>query len=266
MRQAIRALGWASTAFWIFLLFFTVTSAYSAFLIAQGLRFGEPTTSVQDGSLTVSLPFVFGDTGLYDISDFNITTLIIDTNGFSISKSSTLVPLIPRASSNFTVEHDISLNASQFATANLAYLLFNDTDLTVDAILKLNFARAIPIELSTNISLPWGAPFYGLTVNDISVSLLTPGRVRVIVPISYENHAFFDLDGTVELQLIDNAGNQLGTGTANLLSRGGQIPLSITVSSPQRITRARLFFNTSYFDYGPYDISGLEIPLVAPSV
>jgi hypothetical protein len=266
MRQAIRALGWASTLFWIFLLFFTVTSAYSAFLIAQGLRFGEPTTSVQGGSLTVSLPFVFGDTGLYDICDFNITTLVLDSNGFSISESSTLVPLIQRASSNFTVEHDISLNASQFATANLAYLLFNDTDLTVDAILKLNFARAIPIELSTNISLPWGAPFYGLTVNNISVSPLAPGHFQAVIPISYENHAFFDLDGTIELQLIDNAGNQLGTGTGILLLRGGQIPITIDISNPQRITQARLFFHTSYFDYGPYDISGLEIPRVAPSV
>ena len=266
MRQAIRALGWASTVFWIFLLFFTATSAYSAFLIAQGLRFGEPTTSVQGGSLTVSLPFVFGDTGLYDISDFNITTLILDSNGFSVSKSSTLVPLIPRASSNFTVEHDISLNASQMATGNLAYLLFNDTDLTVDAILKLNFAQAIPIELSTNISLPWGAPFYGLTVNSISVSLISPGHFRAVVPISYENHAFFDLDGTVELQLVDIAGHELGTGTANLLSRGGEVPITVDVSNPQRVTGARLFFHTSYFDYGPYEISGLEIPRVAPSV
>jgi hypothetical protein len=260
MRQAIRALGWASIIFWIFLLFFTITSAYSVFLIAQGLRFGEPTTSVQGGTLTVSLPFLFGDTGLYDITDFNITTLIKDSNGFNISKSSTFVPLIPRASSNYTVEHNMSLTPDQITRRNLAYLLFNDTDLTVDAFLKLNFARAIPIELGTNISMPWGAPLYGLAIDSVSVTMLSPTSFRAIVPLSYENHAFFDLDGTVELQLIDNAGNELGTGTADLLPRGGQIPFSIIVSNPQRIARARLFFNTSYFDYGPYDISELEIP------
>jgi len=266
MRQAIRALGWASAIFWILLLTFTATSAYSAILIAQGLRFGEPSTSVQGGSLAVSLPFVFGDTGLYDITDFNITTLIMDSNGFGISKSSTLVPLIPRASSNFTVEHDIALSVSQMATGNLAYLLFNDTDLIVNAILKLDFARAIPIELSTNISLPWGAPFYGLTVNSVSVSPISPARFRVVVPISYENHAFFDLSGTVELQLVDVAGNILGTGNGTLLTRGGQIPITVDISNPQRVTEARLFFHTSYFDYGPYVISGLEIPRVAPIV
>lgn len=259
MRQAIRALGWATTIFSILLLLFTITSAYSALLIAQGLRFGEPTTNVQGGILTVSLPFRFGDTGLYDIADFNVTTLIKDRNGFNISESSTFVPLIPRASSNFTVVHDISLNASQIATENLSYLLFNDTDLIVDAILKLNFARVILIELGTNISLPWGAPLYGLVVNNISATMLGPNRYRATVIISYENHAFFDLDGTVELQLLDNAGNQLGTNSTSLLPRGGQIPFQIEIPNPQRIARARLFFRTSYFNYGPYDISGLRI-------
>jgi len=260
MKQAIRALGWAATIFSIFLLLFTITSAYSALLIAQGLGFGEPTTSVHGRILVVSLPFRFGDTGLYDIADFNVTTLIRDRNGFSISESSTFVPLIPRASSNFTVEHDILLDASKLAAGNLSYLLFNDTDLTVDAILKLNFARVIPIELGTNISLPWGAPLYGLAVNNISATMLGPNSYRATVIISYENHAFFDLDGTVELQLLDNAGNQLGTGTTNLLARGGQIPFQINVPNPQRIATARLFFRTSYFNYGPYDISNLRIP------
>jgi hypothetical protein len=260
MRQAIRALGWASIVFWIFLLVFTITSAYSVFLIAQGLRLGEPSTSVQGGTLTVSLPLMFGDTGLYDITDFNITTLIRDSNGFNISESSTFVPLIPRASSNFTVEHDMSLTPDQMTKGNLAYLLFNDTDLTVDAFLKLNFARVIPVELGTNISMPWGAPLYGLAISNISVTAASPTSFRAIVFISYENHAFFDLDGTVELQLVDNVGNELGTSTADLLPRGGQIPFSVIVSNPQRISRARLFFHTSYFDYGPYDISGLEIP------
>jgi hypothetical protein len=230
------------------------------FLIAQGLQFGEPSTSVQGGTLAVSLPLMFGDTGLYDIADFNITTLIKDSYGLSISESSTFIPVIPRASHNLTVELDMLLNPSQMATGNLAYLLFNDTDLTVDAFLKLNFARAIPIELSTNISMPWGAPLYGLSIDNISVTMLSPASFRAFVPLSYENHAFFDLDGTVELQLIDNAGNELGTSTADLLPRGGRISFSIVVSNPQRIARARLFFNTSYFDYGPYDISDLQIP------
>lgn len=260
MRQAIRALSWATTIFSVLLLLFSITSAYSALLIAQGLHFDSPTTKAEGGILTVVLPFQFGDTGLYDIADFNITTLIRDHNGFNISKSSTFVPLIPRASSNFTVEHDISLNASKLATQNLSYLLFNDTDLTVYAILMLNFARVIPIELSTNISLPWGAPLYGLVVNNVSAIMLSPNLFQATILVSYENHAFFDLNGTVELQLLDSAGNQLGTNSTGLLPRGGQMRFQIEIANPQRIELARLFFHTSYFNYGPYDISGLRIP------
>jgi hypothetical protein len=260
MRQAIRALGWAATIFWIILLFFTITAAYSAFLIAQGLRFGEPTAGVDNGTLLVSLPLFFNDTGLYDISNFNVTTSIRDGNGSLISRSSTFVPLIPRASSNFTVAHNISLSPSQMTSGHLAYLLFNDSDLSVDAILKLNFARAIPLELATNISMPWGAPLYGLSIGDIGTpTILGPNRVRVTVPIIYENHAFFDLDGTVFLELVDDGGNLLGSGTANLLPRGGYMPLEIVVSNPLDIVAARLHFDTSYFSYGP-----LEIPLVMP--
>ena len=261
MRQAIRALGRAATIFWIILLFFTITAAYSAFLIAQGLRFGEPTTGVENGTLLVSLPLSFNDTGFYDISNFNATTLIRDGNGSLISRSSTFVPLIPRASSNFTVAHNISLSPSQMTSGHLAYLLFNDSDLGVDVILKLSFARAIPLELATNISMPWGAPLYGLAIGDISVTMIDLTHFRATVPIVYENHAFFDLDGTVLLELVDDDGNQLGSGTANLLPRGGYMPLEIVVSNPLDIVAARLHFDTSYFSYGP-----LEIPLVTPHV
>ncbi len=208
----------------------------------------------------MALPFQFGNTGLYDIADFNVTTLIKDHNGFNVSESSTFVPLIPRTSSNFTVEHDITLNASKLASQKLSYLLFNDTNLIVDAILKLNFASVIPIELGTNISLPWGAPLYGLAVKNISAIMLNPNLFQATVLASYENHAFFDLNGTVDLQLLDNAGNQLGTnGTASLLPRGGQMQFQIDVPNPQRIASARLFFHTAYFSYGPYNISGLSV-------
>jgi len=261
MRQAIRALGWAATIFWIVLLFFTVTAAYSAFKVAQGLRLGRPTTNQQDGSLLVSLPLTFNDTGLYDMSNFNITTLIRDGNGTFISGSSTFVPLIPRESKNFLVTHNLSLSPSQMTTDNLAYLLFNDSTLNVDAILKLDFARAIPLELATNTSMPWGAPLYSLTISDISATMITPGRFGVTFSVSYENHAFFDLDGSVLLELVDHVGNRLGTSSTILLPRGGSIPFEVVVSNPLDIAAARLSFNTSYFSYDP-----LEIPLVAPHV
>lgn len=261
MRQAIRALGWAATIFWIILLFFTVTAAYSAFKVAQGLRFGRPTTSQEDGTLLVSLPLSFNDTGLYDMSNFNITTLIRDGNGTFISGSSTFVPLIPRESKNFLVTHNLLLNPGQMNTTDLAYLLFNDSTLNVDAILKLDFARAIPIELATNTSMPWGAPLYGLTISDVSATMISPTSFRVTFSVSYENHAFFDLDGSVLLELVDSAGNQLSSTTTTLLPRGGSIPFEVVISNPSDIVAARLSFNTSYFSYGP-----LEIPLVAPYV
>lgn len=251
MRQAIRALGWAANIFSIILLFFTVTAVYSAFRIRP--EFGDHSVSTQGGTLTFTLPFLLNNGGFYDISNLNITTLVKDSDGSLMSSSSTFVPLISRGS-NVSVTHNISISLSQMTTENLRRLLFNDSVFDVAASLKLNYAKAIPFEISINSTMPWGAPLHNLSIGDISVSPYNATHFRAIVPISFENHSFFSLNGTMRLELVDNINRLLGYGTANIdvpSQSGYSFSLEVFVSDPTNIKEARLYFITSIFSYGP---------------
>lgn len=251
MRQAIRALGWASNVFWIILLFFTVTAVYSAFQLRPG--FGQPYESTSGGTFTVSLPFHIDNGGLYDISDVNLTTLIKDDYGLSVSNSSTFVRLIPHGS-NVSATHQMSVSVSQIAAGNLWYLLLNDSTFNIDVALKLIYAHAVPFKISSNLTMPWGAPLSNLTLGTPS---FTP--TEAIIPISFENHSFFVLTGTMRLEIVDNHNNVVGERTTalNVQSQSGfGTELDVSVSGdPTNIREARLHFQTSVFNYGPLVIA-----------
>jgi hypothetical protein len=251
MRQAIRALGWASNVFWIILLFFTVTAVYSAFNLRPG--FGQPYESTSGGTFTVSLPFHIDNGGLYDISDVNLTTLVKDDYGSSISNSSTFVRLIPHGS-NVSATHRMSVSVSQITTGSLWYLLLNDSTFNVNVALKLNYARAVPFRISSNFTMPWGAPLSNLSLGTPS---LTPSGA--VIPINFENHSFFVLTGTMRLEIVDNHNNVVGENATalNVQSQSGyRTELDVSISGdPANIREARLYFQTSVFNYGPLVMS-----------
>ena len=254
MRQAIRALGWATSIFWIILLFFTVTVVYSAFQLKP--EFGSLYTNTSGGTAIVSLPFSFANGGLYDISNLNLTTLVKDSRGNPISDSSTFVQLIPR-NGNVSVTHNMLILISQLTTKDLSYLLFKDNDFDVDIALELDYANAVPFKISTNFTVPWGAPLSNLTIGNVSV---THNGVNFVanVPISFENHSFFSLDGTMRLELVDNTNRLLGSETTTISvppQAGYGFSPQVDVSDPTSIREARLYFDTSVFSYGPVVIS-----------
>jgi len=253
MRQAIRALGWATNVFWIILLFLTVTAVYSAFQISP--EFGPYAMTAYNGTVTASLPFYIDNGGFYDISNLNLTTRIKDNRGTPISDSSTFVQLIPRGS-NASVTHNMSMSISQMTTENLSYLLFNDSTFYVDIALKLNYANAVPFKISTNSTMPWGAPLSNLTLDRPN-----PTPMGAIVPLSFENHSFFELNGTMRLEIVDNTDHVVGQTVAVLnvqpqSSYGPGVYVSIS-GDPRNIRKARLTFQTTVFSYGP-----MVIPLV----
>ena len=249
MKTVIRALGWATYIFWIILLFFGATTAYSAFQLAHGFGFGEPRTSTSDGTVTMSLPLYINNVGFYDIVNMNLTTLIRDISGAPISDSSTFVQLIPKGQ-NSSMMHNITLNVNSMTSSQLSHLLFADSDLTVDASLKLDYARVIPLGISTNFTMPWGAPLHNLTIGHISMS-----GTHATVPFNFENHSFFELNGTMRLEIVDNLGQIVGQGTAPIIAppqSGYWSSVDVAVSGdPANIRTARLYFQTSVFSYGP---------------
>jgi len=253
MKQMIRALGWAIAIFWAILLLFTATAVYSAL---QSLpRFGQGPSVTNIGStFVVSVPLGIYNGGFYDITKFNITTQIQDNLGTPIAQSSTFVPLIPKGE-NTTIEHRISFSISQVASSSLTYLLFNDTNLNLKAILGLTYANAFPIRISANLTAPWGAPMANLTLGDVTITGLNITHIRASIPFSFENRSFLGLNGTTRIEIIDNARNIIGGTVVNFdappknrFERNVEI---LTTGNPANIREARLYFQTPYFNYGP---------------
>jgi hypothetical protein len=221
--------------------------------------FGQPSTSASGDTLTLTLPFYISNGGFYDISNINLTTVVKDVHDLLISDSSTFVRLIPHGN-NVSVTHNIPINISKLTSMDLAYLLFNDSVLDADASLKLNYAAAVPFQISTTLTIPWGAPVSALTIGGISASPYNATHFIASVPINFENHSFFTLDGTIRLELVDELNNVLDSGISNINvppQSGYNFSLDVFVSNPADVREARLYFATSVFDYGP-----VVIPIV----
>lgn len=250
MKTVIRTIGWATYIFWIILIFFSVTAVYSAVQVAQGFRFGEPQTSTSDGTATLSLPLRINNAGFYDIANLNVTTLVTDSSGMPVSDSSTLVQLIRRGEQS-SLTHNITLDVSSMNSSQLSHLLFADDNLTVDTFVTLNYAQVIPFALGANLSMPWGAPLSNLTLGTVSMS-----GTSATVPFSFDNHSFFELNGTMRLEIVDNLDHVVGQGTAHILALPqSNYSQSLTVTVSGAPATARLYFQTSVFDYGPVVIA-----------
>ena len=207
--------------------------------------------------MTLSVPFSIENKGFYDISDLNITTMIKESNGALVSNSSTVVPLIS-SGSKVNATHNISIALNNMTTASLARLLFNDTNFNVDMSLALKYARVIPLQISTSFpNFTWGAPLCNLSIGDIqSIELYNSTHVRAILPLSFENHSFFTLNGTVRTVIVNTLGQRVGGSTTqiNIPSQsGGTTPLAVFVSTSYgRFKEALLYFDfPPVFSYGP---------------
>jgi len=252
MKQAIRALSIATTVLWILLLLFSATSIYSALKLDFG--FGEPGASVSNEVLTMSLPFYIDNGGFYDVSDLNVTTNISNHDGTLISNSTTLVPLISRGS-RVDKAHNISIRMNEMISKDLTSLLFEDSDFDIDMFLTLKYAHAIPLQLSSNMTLPWGAPLANLSIGEPSFIPINLTHFRVVTPISFENHSFFALNGAITLELIDDLDQSVGSGATDISvppMNGCNTQVEMVIRSDARTpTEARVYFETSAFSIGP---------------
>lgn len=252
MRQTVRSLGWATAILWIILLLFTITAVYSAFQIRP--RLGQPSAANSGGTLTFSLPLSLYNGGFYDISKFNITTQVSDSRGSVLSRSSTYVPVVPKGE-NTTITHRISLSIEQASSADLSYLLFNDSELGIWATAKLTYASVVPLELSSNFTMPWGAPLANLVLGHVTAVSLNLTHVRAYVPFGFENHSFLKMNGTARLEIFDTADHIVGTSTVGFDAppdtRFDTDVEVILAGNPANIREARLYLQTPFFNCGP---------------
>lgn len=243
MKHAIRALGWATTILWILVILFSGTVVYSAMQIRMNFE-EEPQVTTSNGTLKMSIPFSISNGGLYDISELNITTLTVAENETVISRSTTSVFLISRG---YTVNgtYDIIVSLDDILAKKLTYLLFNDTDLNVDMFVALTYAHTIPLKISSNLTMPWRAPLYNLTVSEITI--VSPNQVNV--SLSFKNRALFSLDGTIRLEIVDS-NNRTRSGTTDIFVLPGDsydkaIPVTMEGVPGDRV-EVHLYFNEMY--------------------
>lgn len=253
MRIPIRMIGIATTFFWIFLIIFSVSAFYSV----KDLQFdfGEPQLGLtSDNELLFSLPITIANNGYYNIGFFKIMTEISDEKGFIIMQGSTLVPVIGKGE-KVTITHNMTINVNDILQSNESYL-FNDADLKIYAMAGMRIAELIPVQASTNFSMPWGAPLYNFTLGEIQYAGYNLTHLGAVVPISFENHAFFDLAGDIQIRMYNDINALLGEGQTNIEAGqhspyNGHVELYVSAVGISESGYFEVYFLTPLFNYGP---------------
>lgn len=256
MKVPIRMIGIATAVFWVFLIIFSASALYSMKDIQFSL--GQPQTSpTDDHELLFSFPVYIVNTGYYNLAQLNLSTKILDQGGLTIAQGSTFIPVIGHGETT-NATHNMKLNLTDLLRTSQS-LLFNDSELMVNTVVNVKAAEVIPVQASSNSSMPWGAPLYSLMVGTPEPATYNATHTRVTVPISFENHAFFDLAGTVQVFACDSANAYLTKSEASIQAPQRspykrKIELYVPLTAA-RGTRLEVFFVTQFFNYGPLVIS-----------
>ncbi|MGQ9506910.1 MAG: hypothetical protein ACUVTB_03495 [Candidatus Bathycorpusculaceae bacterium] len=220
MQIPIRMIGITTTFFWIFLIAFFVSAVYS--VKDLHLDFGEPQINVTaDNEILLTFPLTITNKGFYSLNDFNLATQISDKEGFMIASGTTFIPTINKDDAA-NVAHNITIDLNKLVKHNENFL-FKDTELEIFEMVGMVIADLIPIQASTNYSMPWGAPLYNFALSEPQRVAANSTHLQVILPISFENHAFFDVAGDVKIKMYNNA---------SLLLCEGQISINVPQQSP----------------------------------
>jgi hypothetical protein len=257
MNVPIRALGIATSVFWVLLITFIALAAYS--VKDLNFDFGEPQfTTAPDGQLTFSLPLYIGNNGYYSLKEFHLSTAFSDAEGEEISRANTFVPVIPHGE-NMTILHNVTLSTDSLLEKGEQYL-FNDNNLTASVTAGLNFAELLPAQISTNFTFPWGAPFYNFALGEPSYWRFDSAHGAVLVPMSFENHAVFDLVGNIRIELYDSVDSLLGESqtivnvpqhSAYNWNMEFHVPLDSASLSAAQNGHFNVYFDIGFFEYGP---------------
>lgn len=257
MNVPIRILGIATSIFWLVLIAFAVMAAYSVKDLS--FDFGEPEFDVtQDYELNLALPLFFYNRGYYSLKDFHLSTALSDVDGAEISRSETIVPIIPHGE-NVNIIHNITIDPLSLLEENEQYL-FTDTDIRVSFTAGLNFAELFPTEISANFTFPWGAPFHSFAISEPSFEVVDFTQVTASAIMGFENHAMFDLAGTIKIELYDGEGSRLSESQTVLYvpqhsvhesEIDFSIPLTASILSAAQSGYFDVYFDLGIIQYGP---------------
>jgi hypothetical protein len=256
MRIPIRTIGIATTVFWIFLIAFFVSAAYSARDIQ--FNFGDPQTGMNaDNELFFSLPITIINKGFYNIGNFNVTSRIADRDGLEITHGSTLIPII-RRDEEIRAFHNVTLDVNDLLQRDQNYL-FKDGEIRIHETVDLKLAEIIPVQAEANSTVPWGAPLYNFVIGEPQYLAYNTTHFKATVSISFENHAFFDLTGSIQLQMYNNANRHTGYGETAFVAPqharcDGAVEFYVPISGVTSSGRFEAYVFSPLFSCGPWVI------------
>lgn len=253
MKVPIRMIGIVTVILWIFLIFFTASAAYSVTYLHFEFKDPQIETTLNK-RVILTLPIDILNKGYYNIGSFNVTTRVSDAEGSIISQGSTLVRVI-RKGESVTILHNVTLNIDDLLRKDQSYL-FNDTLLGVAESIGLRIAEIIPVEASANLSIPWGAPIYNLTVEQPLYMVLNLTHLQVTIPISFENHSFFNISGQLQLKMLNEAKLTIGSNETTIevaqhSHYKEHIQFDVLTSSMISKGYFEIYVSTPLFNYGP---------------
>jgi len=252
MKIATSMLTVATVILWVVILFFSVTAVYSVMNV--GVDIGEAQMLPTSNGIKFSLPFSISNEGYYEIADLNLTTRVTDPDGAVLDLTETLVDSIPQGET-VNASHTIAVDLDDILSMDHLSLMLNDSNFTVEIFAGLSFARAVPVQLSTNVSLPWGAPFADFAVGDLSVSQHNSSYVEVAIPVSFENHAPIDITGTLKLEIYNSSDKHVASGVTGINVAANQhyrdgVLIYARQQDASKLTdsgRVHIFFETPLF-------------------
>lgn len=257
MKIPIRMIGIATSIFWIFLIIFSVSALYSMKDIK--VEFGELQISLTSGDKVLfSFPIAIVNKGYYNLANLNVSTEILGEENQLIAWGCSFIPIISRGEAVNTTHHT-ELNLTELLQSYPRFL-FNDTELEINRTVSMRAAEVIPIQISSNHSIPWGAPLYNFTLGTPEFSALTfpssTAHYRVTVPMSFENHSFFDLTGTVQVRMYNSTDVLMDEDQVVIESRQssiyhGNLEFHIPATGLTIRGHFEVFFATPFFNYGP---------------
>ena len=242
MRQSIRALGWAVTISTLLVFTFLASAIYSIFqlvIVDQGIRIGNPQVKLANGNLTMLMPIMINNTGFYDISEFEIATTLKDPNGAIIATNTTRIAEIKKGDLKSRI-HVLSLSP-KVLFLRMRRFLFNDTEIKMLVSAGFKYAYALGFQISmVNITMPWGAPFHGLTLKSLDIRGFNGTHLFLELNLRFENRFFSDIGGSLHLMIYNEDGELVGEGIGYLYAPSGgfeePVLFIVTLTDPESFT------------------------------
>lgn len=252
MNVSLRALAWATRFFWIIALAFAITCVYSVTLMRVDL--GEPTMMQGQDVVYLTLPINFDNGGYYTLTDFNMTTIIVDDRNSQVGVSASYLNQIPPQES-LTFLHNASFDQSRIL--GQAQYLLNDSEFTLCVSGQLKYAGLIPFGFKANTTMSWGAPLHNLSVSEFSYVIYNTTHLRLSTFISFQNHSpYFPVVGNLNVEILNGINQTLGLGDVYLDVQSnedysGEVELLVMRDRITQGGQVQLTFETILFNYGP---------------